>query len=49
MSKLINNQAIQQFEKAQQINPAFERAKRNQKLAEYDHKGMQLLFDAILK
>jgi len=49
MSKLINNQAIQQFEKAQQINPAFDRAKRNQKLAEYDHKGIQLLFDAILK
>jgi tetratricopeptide (TPR) repeat protein len=49
MSKFVNNQAIQQFEKAQQINPAFDRAKRNQKLAEYDHKGMQLLFDAILK
>jgi tetratricopeptide (TPR) repeat protein len=49
MSKFVNNKAIQQFEKAQQINPAFDRAKRNQKLAEYDHKGIQLLFDAILK
>lgn len=49
MSKFVNNKAIQQFEKAQQINPAYDRAKRNQKLAEYDHKGTQLLFDAILK
>ncbi len=49
MSKFVNNKAVQQFEKAQQINPAFDRAKRNQKLAEYDHKGIQLLFDAILK
>ena len=49
MSKFVNNKAIQQFERAQQINPAFDRAKRNQKLAEYDHKGIQLLFDAILK
>jgi len=49
MSKYVNNKAVQYFEKAQQINPAFDRAKRNQKLAEYDHKGIQLLFDAILK
>ncbi|MDZ7289552.1 MAG: tetratricopeptide repeat protein [candidate division KSB1 bacterium] len=49
MSKFVNNKAIQQFEKAQKINPSFDRAKRNQKLAEYDHKGIQLLFDAILK
>ena len=49
MSKFVNNKAVQQFEKAQQINPTFDRAKRNQKLAEYDHKGIELLFDAILK
>jgi tetratricopeptide (TPR) repeat protein len=49
MSKFVNNKAIQQFEKAMQSNPAFERAKRNKRLAEYDHKGIQLLVDAILK
>ena len=49
MSKFVNHKAIQQFEKAMKINPEFERARRNKRLAEYDHKGMQLLFDAILK
>jgi tetratricopeptide (TPR) repeat protein len=49
MSKFVNHKAIQQFQKALQINPTFERAKRNQRLAEFDHKGIQLLFDAILK
>ncbi len=49
MSKHVNNKAIQQFDKALKVNPTFERAKRNKRLAEYDHKGMQLLFDAILK
>jgi len=49
MSKFVNHKAIQQFDKAMSVNPTFERAKRNKRLAEYDHKGMQLLFDAILK
>lgn len=49
MSKFVNNKAIQQFNKSIQINPTFERAKKNKRLAEYDHKGIQLLFDAILK
>ncbi len=49
LSKYVNNKAIQHFDKAIQHNPAFERAKRNKRLAEYDNKGMQLLFDAILK
>jgi len=49
LSKYVNHKAIQQFDKALQFNPAFERAKRNKRLAEYDNKGMQLLFDAILK
>lgn len=49
MSKFVNHKAIQQFDKAMALNPAYERAKRNKRLAEYDHKGMQLLFDAVLK
>lgn len=49
MSKYVNHKAIQQFDKAMALNPGYERAKRNKRLAEYDHKGMQLLFDAILK
>jgi tetratricopeptide (TPR) repeat protein len=49
MSKFLNHRAMQQFERALQINPAFERARRNQRLAEFDHKGIQLLFDAILR
>lgn len=49
MSKYVNNKAIQLFNKAMEINPNFERAKKNKRLAEYDHKGMQLLFEAILK
>ncbi len=49
LSKIINNKASQQFHKALEINPDFIRAKRNQRLAEYDQKGIQLLFDAILK
>lgn len=49
MSKILNNKAIQLFDKAMQINPNFEKAKKNKRLAEYDHKGIQLLFDAILK
>ncbi|RMD99598.1 MAG: tetratricopeptide repeat protein [Calditrichaeota bacterium] len=49
MSKFVNNKAIQQFNKAMEINPNFERAKKNKRLAEYDHKGIQLLFDAIMK
>lgn len=49
LSKYVNNKAIQQFDQAIQRNPGFERAKRNKRLAEYDNKGMQLLFDAILK
>ncbi len=49
MSKFVNNKAIQLFNKAMEINPNFERAKKNKKLAEYDHRGIQLLFDAILK
>ncbi|MFQ5633416.1 MAG: hypothetical protein ACE5I1_32010, partial [bacterium] len=49
MSKIVNNKAIQLFDKAMKINPNFEKAKKNKRLAEYDHKGIQLLFDAILK
>ena len=49
MSKFHNNQAIGLFNKAMDINPNFEKAKKNKRLAEYDHKGIQLLFDAILK
>ena len=49
MSKIVNNNAIQLFDKAMKINPNFEKAKKNKRLAEYDHKGIQLLFDAILK
>ena len=49
LSKIINNKASLQFEKALEINPEFVRAKRNQRLAQYDQKGIQLLFDAILK
>ena len=49
MSKFVNNKAIQLFEKAMEINPNFERARKNKRLAEYDHKGIQLLFDAIMK
>jgi len=49
MSKFHNNKAIGLFNKAMQINPNFEKAKKNKRLAEYDHKGIQLLFDAILK
>ncbi|MCA9743961.1 MAG: tetratricopeptide repeat protein [Deferribacteres bacterium] len=49
MSKIVNNKAIQLFDQAMKINPNFEKAKRNKRLAEYDHKGIQLLFDAILK
>ncbi|KAA3612092.1 MAG: tetratricopeptide repeat protein [Calditrichaeota bacterium] len=49
LSKIINNKASLQFDKALEINPEFIRAKRNQRLAEYDQKGIQLLFDAILK
>lgn len=49
MSKFLNNKAITLFDKAMEINPNFEKAKKNKRLAEYDHKGIQLLFDAILK
>mgnify|MGYP005725233977 CR=1 FL=1 len=49
MSKFLNNKAVNLFNKAMEINPHFEKAKRNKRLAEYDHKGIQLLFDAILK
>ncbi len=49
MSKYVNSKAMQQFNKALNINPDFEKAKRNKRLAEYDNKGIQLLFDAILK
>ncbi len=49
MSKFVNHKAIQLFEKATEINPKFERARKNKRLAEYDHKGIQLLFDAIMK
>ena len=49
MGKFLNNKAISLFNKAMEINPNFEKAKKNKRLAEYDHKGIQLLFDAILK
>jgi tetratricopeptide (TPR) repeat protein len=49
MSKFVNHKAIQQFQKALQINPSFEGAVRNKRLVEYDHKGIQLLVDAIIK
>ena len=49
MSKHVNNKATEYFKRSMQLNPNFERAKKNKRLAEYDSKGMQLLFDAILK
>jgi len=49
MSKHVNGKAIEYFKKSMELNPNFERAKKNKRLAEYDSKGMQLLFDAILK
>jgi tetratricopeptide (TPR) repeat protein len=47
--KFLNRKALENFDRALQINPKFERAKKNKKLAEYDRKGIELLFDAILK
>ena len=49
LSKQINRRAIQQFSKAAAVNPEFQRAQKNRKLASYDQKGIDLLFEAILR
>lgn len=47
--KFINRKALENFDRALQLNPKFERAEKNKKLVEYDRKGIELLFDAIVK
>ena len=49
LCKYINEKAIQHFREAIKINPHYERAQRNLKLAENDSKGFHLLLKVFMK
>lgn len=49
LGSFIHNKAVEEYNKALAINPDFERARRNMKLAENEIKGFDVLLKAILK
>ncbi len=49
LCKYINERAIHHFRQALRINPDYEKAKRNLKLAENDSKGFHLLLKVFMK
>jgi tetratricopeptide (TPR) repeat protein len=49
LCKYINERAIQHFREAIKINPNYEKARRNLKLAENDSKGFHLLLKVFMK
>jgi tetratricopeptide (TPR) repeat protein len=49
MSKFLNNKAMEHFKEALRLNPGFQKAARNLKLAENDLKGFEVLLDVIVR
>ncbi|MBD3218165.1 MAG: tetratricopeptide repeat protein [candidate division Zixibacteria bacterium] len=49
MGRYIHEKAIEEYKKALSVNPDFERAKKNLKLAENEIKGTDVVINAILK
>jgi Flp pilus assembly protein TadD len=49
MSKFLNDKAIEHFKEALRLNPNFQKAARNLKLAENDLKGFEVLLDVIVR
>lgn len=49
LGSFIHRKAVEEYESALEINPEFERAKRNLKLAENEIKGFEVLVKAIMK
>ncbi len=49
MSKFLNNKAMEHFKEALRLNPNFQKAARNLKLAENDLKGFEVLLDVIVR
>jgi hypothetical protein len=44
----VTSKALSNFEKALQINPAYEKARKNLKLIQYDQRGFRTMLQAIL-
>jgi len=49
LARFINGKATEEYKKALSINPDFERARKNLRLAENELKGVELLIKAIMK
>jgi len=49
LGRFIHGKSIEEYNKALAINPKFERARNNLKLAENDLKGTDLVIKAIMK
>lgn len=49
LGSFIHRKAVEEYESALRINPEFDRAKRNLKLAENEIKGFEVLVKAIMK
>jgi Tfp pilus assembly protein PilF len=49
LGKFIHNKSIEEYNNALSINPNFERAQRNLKLAQNELKGTDIIINAIMK